>query len=275
MSIDTRAQLANPHAPPFADGLSVRGVEVRFGGLVALSGVSLESPRGRITGLIGPNGAGKTTLFNVCCGFQRADEGPDHPRRRRHLRGEPRPPGPTRAGPHLPAHGAVRLADRPREHRAGRRSRPHRRRPPHPARPRRRQPQGPPRRREQSPRSCSTKPASPRWPTGWPARSPPARAASWNSPGPWPGVPASSSSTSRHRVSTSPKATRSPSSCSASSADRGLGILMVEHDMSLVLTICEWIHVLDFGRPLMDGTADEIRNSPAVRAAYLGQQGAA
>ena len=56
---------------------------------------------------------------------------------------------------------------------------------------------------------------------------------------------------------------------------RGLGILMVEHDMSLVLTICEWIHVLDFGRPLMAGTADDIRNSAAVRAAYLGQQGAA
>jgi ABC-type branched-subunit amino acid transport system ATPase component len=37
--------------------------------------------------------------------------------------------------------------------------------------------------------------------------------------------------------------------------NRDLGILMVEHDMSLVLTICEWIHVLDFGRPLTEGTA--------------------
>jgi ABC-type branched-subunit amino acid transport system ATPase component len=57
--------------------------------------------------------------------------------------------------------------------------------------------------------------------------------------------------------------------------DRDLGILMVEHDMSLVLTICQWIHVLDFGKPLMNGTPEQVRNSEEVRAAYLGQEGAA
>ena len=54
-------------------------------------------------------------------------------------------------------------------------------------------------------------------------------------------------------------------------ADRGLGILMVEHDMSLVLNICDWIYVLDFGRPLTAGTPDDIRTSDAVREAYLGK----
>ena len=55
--------------------LSVRDVTLRFGGIVALDGVSFDVEPGTITGLIGPNGAGKTTVFNVVTRLYRPDGG--------------------------------------------------------------------------------------------------------------------------------------------------------------------------------------------------------
>ena len=49
--------------------LKVDGLEQSFGGVMALAGVSFQTPESLIYAIIGPNGAGKTTLFNVLCGF--------------------------------------------------------------------------------------------------------------------------------------------------------------------------------------------------------------
>ena len=55
--------------------LSLRNVTRRFGGIVALDGVSLDVEEGEIAGLIGPNGAGKTTAFNVITRLYTPNEG--------------------------------------------------------------------------------------------------------------------------------------------------------------------------------------------------------
>lgn len=58
-----------------ASGLQVQGLQIRFGGHIAVDEVSLDAPLGRITGLIGPNGAGKTTMFNACSGLLEPTKG--------------------------------------------------------------------------------------------------------------------------------------------------------------------------------------------------------
>jgi len=61
-----------PASPP---ALELRGVSLAYGGLVALSSVSLSVPAGQVTGLIGPNGAGKTSLYDVVTGLTRPSAG--------------------------------------------------------------------------------------------------------------------------------------------------------------------------------------------------------
>jgi ABC-type branched-subunit amino acid transport system ATPase component len=255
-------------------GLEAKGVVVRFGGLVAVDGASLEAPPKRISGLIGPNGAGKTTMFNVCCGFQKADEGTiildgadvtkESPARRaRHGLGrtfqrmELFGSLTVRENVELAAE-AVHVGDDPLTQlgvlggsRASRRE----------------VRQTAEVLLEEVGLVGVAKQLASELSTGQGRLVELARALARRPrilllDEPSSGLDAAESATFGELL------TRLV-------AERDLGILLVEHDMSLVLNICDWIHVLDFGGPLMAGTPAEVRSSDEVRAAYLGRAGAA
>jgi branched-chain amino acid transport system ATP-binding protein len=54
--------------------------------------------------------------------------------------------------------------------------------------------------------------------------------------------------------------------------DDGLALLLVDHDMGLVLSVCDYVYVLDYGRVIAAGRPEEVRRNDAVIAAYLGEQ---
>jgi branched-chain amino acid transport system ATP-binding protein len=53
--------------------------------------------------------------------------------------------------------------------------------------------------------------------------------------------------------------------------DRGVTIMLVEHDMQAVMGLCDIITVMNFGSLLTEGTPEEVRSNPAVIEAYLGR----
>ncbi len=263
--------------------LTVREVAVRFGGVSALSEVSLSVYPGTVTGLIGPNGAGKTTLFNVISGLQAPGRGSVYlfdtdvttmkPHRRARL-------GLARTFQRLELFGSLTAGENVQvglesavrwwEWRHLRRN------------------------------------------VSWKRRPSLAAAGTMDTAGP---VGSTVDATTerllegvglgglgdRHAASLPTGSARMVELARALAigpklllldepgsgldeaeslalgellsklASGGMAVLLVEHDMELVMRICDHIYVLDFGDIIASGTPEEVRSNPTVQAAYLGE----
>lgn len=247
-------------------GLAADALRVAYGGNVAVSNVSLHAPLGRITGLIGPNGAGKTTMFNACNGFIRPSSGRvslfgrdvtglgTAARARLGLgrtfqRVEVCDPMTVRRNVALGLEARLVGRNPLRQFAVGRSQR-----------------DAIARATEQALGLCGIADLA-----GWPA---------------------SSLATGQRRLLELARVVAGgfrillldePSAgldeaetrkigeiLTTIVTDQDLGILLVEHDMSLVMDVCSHIYVLDFGELIAEGAPGDIQASSVVRAAYLG-----
>lgn len=250
------------------DGLRVSEATVRFGGHIAVDGISLGAPKGEITGLIGPNGAGKTTTFNCCSGLTKPTHG------RVTLFGQDI----SRASPQsraqlglgrtfqrmelfdsLPVRANVAL---------GREAGLARSRPWKHLRETRSEAQETIDATNDALEICGIDHLAHRRPaelsTGERRLVELARCIA----GGFRLMLLDEPSSGLDRAET-----RDFAQILRRLVDQhGVGILIVEHDMSLVLSICDYLYVLDFGKMIFEGTAAEVAASNLVRAAYLGTE---
>jgi ABC-type branched-subunit amino acid transport system ATPase component/branched-subunit amino acid ABC-type transport system permease component len=253
---------------PRTGGLEVEHLTVRYGGALAVDDASLHAPCGAITGLIGPNGAGKTTTFNACSGLLKPSSG----RIRLHNVDV------TRSSPAARARrGLGRTFQRVQlfESLSVRTN-------------------------IELARECAVaggNPARqivPRRHDAQLVHDATLEAIELTGIGSFVDAPVRSLSTGQRRLVELARVLAGPfdmilldePSSGLDQAEteqfgailrhvvalRGLGILLVEHDMALVQQVCDRVYVLDFGRMLFEGTATEMIGSDIVRAAYLGSE---
>jgi branched-chain amino acid transport system ATP-binding protein len=259
------------------DVLTIKGVAVRFGGVAALSDANLTVKVGSVTGLIGPNGAGKTTLFNVISGLQTPDRGTvllfdtDITKMKPHRRARL---GLARTFQRLELFGTLSAGENVQvglessvkwwQWRHVKRSFPWVKRGVAAG-----EPAGPvsivvatsDRLLEGVGLAGRGAEQASAMPTGLARMVELARALAMapkilllDEPGS--GLDDAESQALGELLITL--------------AAGGMGVLLVEHDMELVMRICDYIYVLDFGDIIASGTPEEIRKDPMVQAAYLG-----
>jgi branched-chain amino acid transport system ATP-binding protein len=235
--------------------LQVEHATVRFGGLMALDDVDLDADRGYVTGLIGPNGAGKTTLFNVITGLQEPVRG------RVFLDGEEITGatafqrarlGIARTFQRLEVFGSLSAYDNVLVAAEIR-------------------------------RRWSKDPADPRQVADDAIDLAGIRAVAHERVDAMPTGLARLVELAR-ALATKPRLLLLDEPGSGLSqeeseefgrlllqlAAQGVAVLLVEHDVELVMRVCQRIHVLDFGRVISVGTPAEVQADERVRAAYLG-----
>jgi branched-chain amino acid transport system ATP-binding protein len=256
--LDTPAPSSEEATEAVGQSLEARGVTVRFEGVVALDKVDLQLKRGEILGLIGPNGAGKTTMVNVLTGFQDVAEGSvwlngqnvtRMPASARVRLGICRSFQSTRLFGGLPVSENIEVAGlgiglTPKE-------------------------------ASQQARALlesfdletvSAVPAG-SLPHGLQRRVSIVRALACRPmflllDEPAAGLDESESD----QLVAFIRYTRERTGC---------GILVIEHDMRVVMSLCESLQVLDFGETIAVGKPQVVRTDPRVIAAYLGEEGAA
>jgi branched-chain amino acid transport system ATP-binding protein len=236
--------------------LEVIGVTVKFGGITAVNDATLSADGGTITGLIGPNGAGKTTLFNVISGLQPPTKGRVRFKNRdvtKSLVSARAKMGMARTFQRLEAFGSLTVRENVQA-----------------ARDIHRGPRGWLRSSRDPMIDQLIETVGLQGYVNQPADSVPTGVARLVEVARALAIEPDLLLLDEPSSGLDEAETEALGELLQRLTEQGRAVLMVEHDMDLVMSVCDAIHVLEFGKVIATGTAEEIRSDRKVQAAYLG-----